>query len=307
MSRQPSGVTAILGYLIALRPRLFCQEFKINGTPESVRLETRHENGRSDILIETSQGYAIVEAKVGTLNPLLQSQKYPARWRILISEHLPSPQERQLRNVCFRRWQDIADFVVKNQAEFRTPYQRVVSNDLISHLKEHAMIKTEPIPEIYARDINSSDDMADLFLKGQLYGCPYKRDSNLPKCRYFAPYFGQVVSCTHPGLQEGISYIAEIETVQVAHNFAELIEISNKQKTAAWTRKQDKYFQFVRREFFSRSNTAFSFVFLGSPRLVFNPPIKKQFLVRGKKAFLNRHFFTFTEFFKAWQGQEAWK
>jgi len=79
-SLQETRLTAMLGYLIALNPRPFLNLFGFRGVPQRVCLEKRHDEGRSDILVETNIGKGIIEAKVDATDPLVQSQRYPARW-----------------------------------------------------------------------------------------------------------------------------------------------------------------------------------------------------------------------------------
>jgi len=91
----------MLRYVIAREPERFCDLFGFRGTPVSVSLETRHESDRSDILIETTAGRGVIEAKVSATDPLLQSQKYPAKWRVLLTEHIPTGKQRQLHRVNY--------------------------------------------------------------------------------------------------------------------------------------------------------------------------------------------------------------
>jgi hypothetical protein len=72
-SLRETRVTATLGYLIALNPEPFSTLFGFRGLPQRVWLERRHEEGRSDIFIETSLGTGVVEAKVDATDPLAQS------------------------------------------------------------------------------------------------------------------------------------------------------------------------------------------------------------------------------------------
>jgi hypothetical protein len=78
-SLKETRLTAMLGYLIALNPSPFMSLFGFSGLPQRVYLETHHEEGRSDILIETSAGTGVVEAKVDATDPLEQSRRYPAK------------------------------------------------------------------------------------------------------------------------------------------------------------------------------------------------------------------------------------
>jgi hypothetical protein len=89
-SLRETRLTAMLGYLIALEPAQFCNFFGFLGRPLSVSLETPHASDRSDILIETTAGRGAIEAKVTATDPFRQSLKYPAKWRVLLTEHSAS-------------------------------------------------------------------------------------------------------------------------------------------------------------------------------------------------------------------------
>jgi hypothetical protein len=305
-SLRETRLTAILGYLIALKPKVFCDEFGITGTVESVRVEARHNQDRSDILINSTDGLAIVEAKVDATDPFNQTEKYDAKWKVLLTQYLPTPNQKRIPRVKYRRWQEIAELIKQNASEFSRGEERFVSENLINYLKEHNMITNEAI-EIYARDINDKDkddeSSADLFLKGHIYGCKYEKNSSLSEARYFAPYFGKDVSAIHPGVHEGISYIAKIVSVQVAETGHDFMAIAREVRKSHGFRGEPDYVKRVRDWFFYKGRTKkFSFVFLSVPRLAFNPPIKKSNLRKGK-GFLGRGYFTFDQFYRAWGGE----
>src|SRR2546425_10297348 len=71
-SLRETRLTAVLGYLIAINPEPFFALFGFRGMPQSVSLEMAHDDGRSDILIETSLGVGVIEAKVDATDPLKQ-------------------------------------------------------------------------------------------------------------------------------------------------------------------------------------------------------------------------------------------
>jgi len=210
-SLKETRLTAILGYLIALKPEVFCEEFGITGKIISVALETQHDHGRSDILIKSTDGLAVVEAKIDATNPSEQVKKYGnANWQVLITEFLPTPTQKKYKQIRYCRWRDIANLIREKTSEFSTSKARFVSQDLIMYLKEHHMIPDDDADEIYARDI-TEDYTANMFLKGHIYGCDYEQGSRLFKTHYFAPYFGKTISASkkvqnlHPGLQAGIT------------------------------------------------------------------------------------------------------
>jgi hypothetical protein len=300
-SMRETRVTAILGYLIALRSQPFCRAFGVGGTIESVRIEARHNLDRSDILIESTDGLAVIEAKIGAADPFKQSKKYPAKWRILITQYLPTLNQKTIAGVQYWRWREIAELIRENAAEFSKSDVRFVSDDLITYLKEYNMISDDEAAEIYARDLNS-DETADFFLKGHLYGCPYAKTGRLSELKYFAPYFGRKVSDSHPGLQEGISYIAKIISVQVAETAEDFMRIATEVRKKTTFRGEQQYVEDFAKWFFEKRKR-YSCAFLSIPRLAFNPPIQKPFLQDGR-GFLNRHYYLFDEFYQAWGGKE---
>ena len=56
-SVKETRLTAWLGYLFAVQPEPLMPLFGFKGNMMSVRLETRHDEGRSDILVETSRAF----------------------------------------------------------------------------------------------------------------------------------------------------------------------------------------------------------------------------------------------------------
>jgi hypothetical protein len=228
---RETRLTAMLGYVIALEPERFCDLFAFRGTPVSVSLETRHESDRSDILIETTAGRGVIEAKVGATDPLLQSHKYPAKWRVLLTEHIPSSKQKRLRGVKYLRWRGLVE-ILKHLRGSRDGRVRFVSQDLLRYLEEHSMLKKKAL-EIYAREINDEESLA-LFLKGQMYGCRYEKRSLLAEALYFAPHFGMRIARNHPGVHVGISYIASIERIEVGETWSDLLEAVKEVRGKNW-------------------------------------------------------------------------
>jgi len=150
-SLRETRLTALLGYLIALDPTPFQKLFEFDGMAQRVSLETRHEDGRSDVLIETNRGVGIIEAKVDASDPLEQSRRYPARWVALLTHRVAL--KRAIGKIRYVRWQQLADLLEK-LSRAHSPRTRILSADLLSYLKEHNMTKKRESVEIYAREIN---------------------------------------------------------------------------------------------------------------------------------------------------------
>jgi hypothetical protein len=150
--------------------------------------------------------------------------------------------------------------------------------------------------EIYAREINKEDTLA-LFLKAQMYGCDYQKSRRLAEARYFAPHFAQRIARKHPGVQVGISYVAKIERVEVVETWKELLQAVRGIRGKQWLNSHMPLLQPLRRgwEWPSKRNI----LFFSTPRLVFNPPVLKENLVKGA-GFLGKLFFSFDTLFEAW-------
>jgi len=291
---RETRLTAMLGYLAALEPGRFCELFGFKGTPRSVALETRHKQDRSDILISTTDGVGIVEAKVGRHDPFDQSLKYSARWRVLLTEHFPTEKDRSRKDCRYLRWRDLIP-VLKILKKSTRSNVRFVSHDLERYLTEHKMIpKTESV-EIYAREINEQTTL-ELFLHGQMYGCNYEANSRLPEALYYAPHFGKLIARNYPGIHAGISYVAKIESVEVTESFQQLCEIACQIRGKAWFKRNSHLILPVKKWSWEKRK---SFLFLEPPRLVFNPPIYKGKLQKGS-GWLSKRVFSFDEFFEAW-------
>jgi hypothetical protein len=292
---RETRLTAMLGYLIALQPQKFCDFFGFRGTPRSVGLESQHESDRSDILVETTLGLGVIEAKITATDPFSQAHKYPAKWRVLVTEHVASGKQKGLRDVKYFRWRDLAKPLeeLKKSQDTRV---RFVSQDLLKYLGEHAMGKTNKPVEIYAREINNEETLA-LFLQAQLYGCHYEKGSRVSEALYFAPHFGQRIARKHPGAKVGISYIASIEQVEVGETWEELLQITREIRGKQWLNGHMHLLEPLHQNW--KWPHKRSFLFLSKPRLVFNPPVLKESLQKGK-GWLSKRTFSFDKLFEAW-------
>jgi hypothetical protein len=168
-----------------LDPKQFMPLFGFEGEPQRVCLETQHDGGRSDILVETNRGIGIVEAKVDATDPIHQARRYAAKWTVLLT-HRTSPRTPD-RRVRYISWQQLAARL-KELVRSSSPKLRMLSADLIAYLEEHRMIKQSHSVEVYAREINEPTTL-NLFLKGRVYTCKYEASSRLAEALYFAPHF----------------------------------------------------------------------------------------------------------------------
>ena len=300
-SLRETRLTAMLGYLIALVPGRFCDIFGFPGRPLSVALEMRDGANRSDIVVETTKGTGLIEAKIDASDPISQSLRYRANWRVLLTEYAASGAQKRRRGVKYLRWRDLEDLLGQLTKSKRNSI-RFVSGDLLRYLEKHNMIKAKQSAEIYAREINNSDTLR-LFLKGQMYCCDYEQTSRLAEALYFAPHFGQTLARECLGVQVGISYIARIERVEVVEQWADL-----KEAVAAVRGKHElkakKQVLLPLRQNWGSETSKRSVLFLSTPKLVFNPPIFKNKLQKGS-GWLSKRVFSFEEFFEAWSASRG--
>ncbi len=293
-SLRETRLTALLGYLIATNPDPFLQLFGFKGSAQHVSLETKHETGRSDILVETSAGTGIVEAKVNATDPSQQASRYPAQWLALLTHHVAGGSGSS--RARFVTWEELGELLQRLKRS-RSAHVRVLSSDLFAYLKEHRMIQSRDSVEVYAREINESVTL-ELFLWGKLYGCKYQKGSRLAEALYFAPHFGARISNEYPGIRTGISYVARVESVGHATTWREFRELMYETRGAVWWRHNDEILRQLHRLWPWKERHR-NFLFLGEPRLVFNPPIHKESLQSGK-GWLSKRFLSFDELFAAW-------
>lgn len=293
-SLRESRITAVLGYVIALKPEPFVKLFGFAGTPRGVALETPHDEGRSDILIHTDRGIGLVEAKVDASDPYEQAQRYPATWRALLCNRVS--QRRVGGRTNYVTWKELAG-VLRTVGQSQSPAIRMLSADLLAYLEAHGVIKKKASVEIYAREINEPVTL-ELFLKAQVYGCDYKAGSRISEALYFAPHFGQRIAREHPGVTTGISYVARVESVGYAQTWQEFTDLLASERGRAWLNRNKAVLDSLHRTWKWPRDRCF--LLLGAPQLAFNPPVRKERLQTGK-GWLSRNFLTFDELFRAWK------
>ncbi|HUT57520.1 MAG TPA: hypothetical protein VNA25_06680 [Phycisphaerae bacterium] len=294
---RETRLTALLGYLIALDPEPFLRCFRFPGDPLSVGLETIHARDRSDIVVQTTEGTGVIEAKVDATDPFDQVSRYPANWRVLLTQHIPSAKQRASPNLRYLRWHDLRA-PLERLAQSANARLRFVSKDLLAYLEEHNMIRSREPVEIYAREINEEKTLA-LFLKGCMYGCSYAAGSRLPEALYFAPHFGRAIADQHPGVRVGISYIARIERVEVVDSWEDMLATTRAVRGKGWLAKHQCLLKPIHSKW-RWKGVRYHFLYLSVPRLVFNPPVVKERLQTGH-GWLSKRFMSFDELFEAWR------
>lgn len=293
-SLRETRLTAWLGYIFAKEAEALSPLFGFRGQVLRVSLETRHEDGRSDILVRTTEGDGVIEAKVDSTDARAQSRRYNARWRAILSTGGAGPRARDVRHVSWEQVVAHLDRVKRHAgAEFR-----FLVDQLTSHLKEHHMIKADEPLEIYAREINEEVTLA-FFLQAHIYGCDYEKNSKPSRAQYFAPHFGAKLAAKQPGIFQGISYVARIQQVVQASTWAEFREAIIEVRGKIWWNSHQEILARLQRKWSWNKTTHRTFILTGEPRLAFNPPVRKESLQSGR-GWLSRRFFSFDTLFAAW-------
>ena len=295
VSLKETRLTAWLGFLIAERPEPLIPLFGFSGKVHAIRLVTRHDDGRSDILVETNLGVGVIEAKVDASDAGHQSRRYPARWRAVLTLS-PGRKKDRVLNV---HWQKLANRLELIAKSAPAEYKFLVSQ-FISYLKEHHMIKNTESLEIYAREVNEPVTLR-LFMQGHIYGCKYEKNNKLSRTQYFAPHFGASLAKVQPGIYQGISYVARVEDVIYAETWEDFMHEVCAKRGKAWWNTHEGLMNDLheRKDWGWEQVTPRSFLLLGEPRLAFNPPIRKESLQKGK-GWLSKRFFSFDTLFGAW-------
>jgi len=293
---RETRITAVLGYLIALDPEPFQELFDFPGKIRQVGIETRHDDGRSDVFVETSAGTCVVEAKLDASDPLPQTLRYGSRHVALLCFRRTAPSLSH-RGVRYVSWDDLAN-LLRESGHFRSQLSRLLSRDLLRYLEDKYVISKSEVIEIYAREINEETTLR-LFLKAQIYGCDYKAGSRLAEARYFAPHLGQRIANDYPGATTGISYIAKVEELLTVARWRELRDQLIDSRGKTWYNQHEEYVAPLRRHW--KWPKQRSMLLLGTPRLAFNPPVRKENIQAGR-GWLSKRFLSFDELFAAWKG-----
>ncbi len=297
-SLRETRLTSILGYLIAQEPAPWRRLFHIHDPLSLVRVEFSQKTGRADIWLECASESIVVEAKVTGADPTGQSRKYKADRAVLISDHFPH--SNQLSGVdLYFNWTQIASFLQSEylDATRGRPHLNFLAKEVVRYMAENNLIRSGSILEVYVREINHPATLR-LFLKGQLYSCPYQKAGKAGQAIYFAPHFGQKLARALPGIYSGISFVAKIEAVEVLNTWNQFLQAVKRHRGARWLNSNKEVSSPIRREL-RQGKEQKTFLFLSEPRLVFNPPINKN-LLQGGTGFLSKRAFSFDELFEAW-------
>jgi hypothetical protein len=295
---KETRLTAGLAYIISFSPELFLAFFNFKGRTLNVAVESYHDKNRSDILVTTDLGSGIIEAKIDASDPHAQAKKYRANWRVLLTSYLPPAAQSQSR-MKYISWKQLAAKLGEVAKITKNSFQKKLIAEYIKYLEEHGMAKANDTVELYAREINEKTTL-ELFLRGQFYGCDYEKSTWITEALYFAPHFGNDVSKIYPGIGAGISYVAKIEEVVVVETFADLLRAARAHRGKVWFNKNKHLFSPLKKQWPWPKGQKRYTLWLGKPRLCFNPPIKKKNLQSGS-GWLSRRKFSFDELLDGWR------
>ena len=298
---RETRLTSTLAYIIARHPSLFCNHFGVLGNAIAINVENidgkNEDRSRSDIVVETTKGKCVIEAKVTETDPREQSTKYDARWRVLITNFIP---KKKFRNTRYFTWQSISEILAVT-AKSGSPETRFLSKDVIEYLEEHHMkTKKQPI-EIYARDLGGEDSFKR-FYEANIYYDFEKRNTRLFEAGYFAPHLSSQLCKKYPGIKKGITFVAKIRRAETFADKKSFCDTAKKLMGKAWLKRNTA----LLREVFSdmKKEGSLTILFLKAPRMVFNPPLQKTFLQNGRSGRLSKFFYLFEELFAAWDGEK---
>jgi hypothetical protein len=296
---KETRLTAYLGYLISLNIHELSDYLCIKSPILTVYLEKKLDSQRCDIVIETMNTTVIIEAKVNnsdtTSQLIKQYNEYKTEKEIIIIS-LTRNNHFSKNKILAKSWTDI--YNVLHKCSYNGHKQRVLSEEFMKHLEEEGMVNTNK-KEVYARDVNKLPNMS-LFLQAQVYFC--KANDNIYKCSYFAPYFGNKISTISPGIKEGLSYVAKIENHIEVNTFEELVNTIKmyikKEKLKLDKDYIETLIKQVKDDEKYDETIPHILLLLAKPRMLFNPPIEKSFLMDGK-GFLSKNYYEFEELFEA--------
>lgn len=303
-SLKETRLTAGLGYIIAFAPEAFREILALEGRVEKVSIESPELTGRSDIRIETTGGRIwVVEAKIPATNPHAQALAYPAYRRILLTDFIPLPTVND-RTVRFVSWKQLAESLRASSFSSNNSIRFVV-DEFLKYLKEYNMIPKGDSDEVYLRMFKDTESVR-LFSNAQMYSCAANESKRLlSNVRYFAPHFTWDVVNEHPELGYGVSYISRIDSIVRISSQEEWKNVSAAKRGKRWLKSNERFLDAFTNKYSWLPNEERIVLFLGPPRLVFNPPIHPK-LIEGGRGFLATNYLSFDDLFRAWRGERLY-
>ena len=298
---KETRLTSYLGYLLSLDIHDLNKYFLIEYPILNILIEKKLDTQRCDIIIETTDSTIIIEAKKNNANTskqlIKQYQEYITTKKVHVIS-LTRNDHNYENDILSRSWSKV--YEVLQKTSYNNYKQRVLSEEFMNHLEDVGMVNLNN-KEVYARDVNKIPNLS-LFLQAHVYFC--RVNDNIYKCSYFAPYFGNKVSTISPGIKEGMSYIAKIEHHVEVNSFEELSKSikMHMKKNKLKTDKEyiDKLILEVKDDEKYDEKIPHLVLLLGKPRMLFNPPIGKAFLMDGN-GFLSKRYYEFDDLFEAAQ------
>lgn len=297
-SLKETRVTGFLGYLLSYRPKKLLEKLGIDDNRiSSVLVERKLDTKRCDIIVETADDVYVIEAKLFYENPIDQILRQEREIKTRTKKKLHLIGITNNTNIKHERihlysWKDIfAGLSEPDNNKVHFLYE-----ELKMHLENNGLVNTSNY-DIYAREVGDERSL-NTFLKCQVYYCNYMKSSNIEKCRYFAPHFGKKIIRISPGINYGISYLAQIQNIEYADNTSDLRNIiMNHIKKEKLKSKYPDCVAIAEGIDFELTKPLIVLC-LNSPHLLFNPPIQKDKLQDGS-GWLSKQYFTFEEFFCA--------
>ncbi len=305
-SLRETRITAALGYLISQAPIQFKRLLQMPSHITEVAVEKYQEGDRLDIYIKTDKTDYVIEAKVSSIDPFRQASRYRAKNKILLTNFIPSAGDAGKKHVSYVKWENVSALLRELR---KSPIAAVkfVSNDLLKYMEEHGMINSSISNEVYIREL--SEESIVCSLKAGVYGCDYEKNSRITSSLYFAPHFTAQASRHQPAIQQGISYVARIIDVFVAGGWADFAKNLKDRNGKVWWRNHKAFLETIHNWNWDNHKQR-HFLILDKPILVFNPPIRKEFLQSHPKkgpGMLGKYYFTFEQLFRAWNSEKIYK
>ena len=274
---KETNLSAMIGYLIHLNPRIAEDLFKIQLPVQVVSLESSgagHGN-RFDIIIENSKKQYLIEVKIGTHSPE-QLHKYRKNSPdiITIGSRLQSHLVNRQLHSRFFDWNQVADCLLKCKIKGRNAnhFFNALVDDFIFHLKENNMIRGS-LKDVYLRDL--SGDSVEWYFNQRIYTGQAKFFDGARNARYFAPYLTgsnnkESGLSVFRALGIGISFVSKIESSALISP-KELYSVLIKRK---WTRREIQEF-YAGNKWRVGSNKDQAVLFLEKPMRLFQRPVTK--------------------------------
>lgn len=234
-------MTAVLGFLVARFPEEFSTLLGYRpSSTDAVTVEETDAGDRYDVIFRGASEALIIEGKIGPTQNVSQLLRYIRRLHhktgrkpalTVVDDGSEFLQSRlrafdtvkgSVSRLKFVTWNKVAD--VCRQIASKNRYFKidrvgaVIAHELAVHLKEHNMT-TEPQPEIYLRDVSSTESV-QLYFRHHIYKCQPSFYNSARGNLYFAPYFtrhtaDELSQDNLVPVGEGISFVSRIKSVQV--------------------------------------------------------------------------------------------